>query len=168
MEGRQMSRLMLFAVVLFQGTLVFCQSTAAPSGSPQLSGKASMGQLGEQWAFGLSNGQPGKTTARPALGSFDCHGLNTTPSQAGAPVDFDHFFSGSCADLKTHVEFLARNESSFSRFPLAVQPHLKGQPIPTQWPNAKSEQIPTQWPNLKLQAINGGSPGLVPDRGSAR
>jgi hypothetical protein len=168
MEGRQMSRFMLLAVVLFQGALVFCQSTAAPSGSAQLSGKASVGQWAGQWAFSLSNGQPGETAARPAFGNFDCHGPNTTPSQASAPIDFDHLFSAPCADLKTHVEFLARNESSFSRSPLVVQPHVKGAPIPTQWPNAKLEQIPTQWPNLRLQAIDGGSPDPVGAHGSKK
>jgi hypothetical protein len=159
-----MNRLVLFAVLLFQSTVVFSQSTATPPGSPQTPGKASMGQ----WPFDFSNSHPGHTAARPTFKSFDCQGSNTTQNQASAPIDFDHLFNAPCADLKTHVEFFARNENSFSRSPLVVQPRFKFEPIPTQWPNAKTEQIPTQWPNLKLQPIDGGSPGLVPAHGSAK
>ena len=168
-----MSRLMLLAVVLFQGTLfqgsaVFCQTPATPLGSAQISGKVSMGQLAGQCPFDFSGGLLGQSAAKPSFKSLECNGLNSTANQAGAPIDFDHLFSAPSADLKTHLEFLARNESSFSRSPLVVQPHLKGEPIPTQWPNAKAEQIPTLWPNLKLQPIEGGSSGLVPARSSRK
>jgi hypothetical protein len=164
MEGRVMSRLMLFALVLFQGCVVFCQSTATPPGGPQIPGKVSMGQ----WAFGLSSGQPGKTAARPTFKIFDCNGPNTTQIQVNVPIDFGHLFDVPCTDLKSRDELVARNESSYSWSPLIVGPHLKGEPIPTQWPNAKVEQIPTQWPNLKLQMIDGGTPGLAPAPGSRK
>jgi hypothetical protein len=168
-----MSRLMLFAVVLFQGTLfqgtaVFCQSPATLLGSAQVSGKVSMGQLQGQCPFDFSSGQLGQSAARPSFKSLECNGPNLTLSQAGAPIDFGHLFSARSADLKTHVDFFARNEGSFARSPLDVQPHLKGEPIPTQWPNAKVEQIPTLWPDLKLQPIEGGSQGLIPARSSRK
>jgi hypothetical protein len=168
MEGRQMSRLMLFAVVLFQGTLfkgavVFCQSPLIPLGSPEVSAKVSMGQC----PFDFRSGQLGQTAARPSFKGFECNGPNSTLNQAGAPIDFGQLFSAPSADLKTHEDFFARNEGSFPRSPLVLQPHLKGEPIPTQWPNAKVEQIPTLWPNLKLLPIQDGSPGLV-TAGSSR
>jgi hypothetical protein len=157
----KMSRLVLVAVVLiqgtfFQGTAVFCQSPATPLESPQISGNGSMGQL----PFDFSGGQSGLTAAKPSFKSFRWEGPNSAANQASAPIDFYNLFSAPRADLKTHLEFFARNENSFSRSPLVVQPHLKGEPIPTQWPNAKAEQIPTLWPNLKLQPINSGSLGL--------
>ncbi len=159
-----MNRLMLFAVLLLQGTVVFCQSTATPSGSPFVPGNVSMGQ----WPFDWSKVQSEQTASRPAFKSFDCLGPSTTRNQASAPIDFDHLFSAPCMDLKSHVELFAHNENSLSRSPLVVQPHLKGEPIPTQWPNAKIEKIPTQWPNLKLQPIKGGSAGLVPTHAGAK
>jgi hypothetical protein len=177
-EGRQMSRLMLFTVflfqstliqgTLFQGTLVFGQSPATPLGSAQISGKVSMSQC----PFDFSSGQLGRSAARPSSKSLECNGPNSTLNQAGAPIDFDRLFSRRSANLKTDLEFFARNESSFSSSPLAVQRHLKGEPIPTQWPNAKVEQIPTLWPNLRLQPIEdgteGGSRGLVPAPSSGK
>jgi hypothetical protein len=159
-----MNRLMLFAVLLFQSTVVFCQSSATPPGSPQLRGKESIGQ----WPFDFSNGQLGQTAARPTFKSFGCHGPNTTQDQASAPIDLNHLFNAPCTDLKSQVELFARNENSFSPFPLVVRPHFKSEPIPTQWPNAKFEQIPTQWPNLKLQPIDGRSPSLVPAHSGAK
>jgi len=168
-----MKRLILFAVVLFQGTLfqgtaVFCQSPATPLGSAQISGKVLTGQLSGQCPFDFSGGQLGPTAARPSFKSLECNGPNSTLNQASAPIDFDHLFSARSADLKTQEDFFARNEGSSSRSPLDVQPHLKGEPIPTQWPNAKAEQIPTLWPNLKLQPIKDGSPGLDPARSSRK
>jgi hypothetical protein len=164
MDGALMNRLVLFAVLLFQSSLIFCQSTATPTGSPHVPGKVSMGQ----WPFGFGNGQPGQTAARPVFKSFDRHRPNASQNQANVPMDLDHLFNASCTDLKSHVELFALNENSLSRPPLVVEPHPKGEPIPTQWPNAKIEQIPTQWPNLKLQPIGGESPGLVPVHRSAR
>ena len=163
-EGCLMNRLMLFAVLLFQSTAVFFQSTATPFGSPQVPGKVFILQL----PFDFSNGQPGKTVAKPTFKSFDCPDLNATQNQVSVPIDLDHLFNASCTDLKSHVELFARNESPFSRTPLVLRPHPKGGPIPTQWPNAKIEQIPTQWPNLKLQPIGEESPGSVPAHSSAK
>jgi hypothetical protein len=163
-----MNRLMLLAVLLFESTVVFCQSSATPHGSPQAPGKAAMGQVAGQWPLGFSNCQPGQTAARPWFKSFDCHGSNSTRNQASAPIDLDRLFNANCTDLKSQVELFARNEDSFSRSPLVVRPHAKGEPIPGQWPNAKIEQIPTQWPNLKLQLIDGGSAGLVPAHGGQK
>jgi hypothetical protein len=168
MEGRKMKRLILFAVVLLQGTAVFCQSPVTPLGSAQVSGKVLTGPLSGQSPFDFSGGQLGPTAARPSFKSLECNGPNSTLNQVSAPIDFDHLFSARSADLKTQEDFFARNEASFSRSPLDVQPHLKGEPIPTQWPNAKAEQIPTLWPNLKLQPIKGGSPGLDPTRSSRK
>ena len=159
-----MTRLVLFAVLLSQSSLIFCQSTATPPGSLQGSGKVSMGQ----WPFSFSNGQPGQTAARRTFKSFDCHGPNTTQTQANVPIDFDHLFNAPCTDLKSHVDLFALNENSSSWSPLVVGPHPKGEPIPTQWPNAKIKQIPTQWANLKLQPIDGGFSGLVPTHRSAK
>jgi len=159
-----MNRLILFVVLLFQSTVGLCQSAAIPPGNPQTLGEVSMGR----WPFDFSNGQPGQTAARPAFKSFDCHGTNTTQSQVSVPIDLAQLFNASCTDLKSHVELFSRNENPFSQSSFVVQPHLKSEPIPTQWPNAKLEQIPTQWPNLKLQPIDGGSPGLVSAHGSAK
>ena len=139
-----MNRLVLFAVLLSQSSLIFCQSTATPPGGPQVPGKVSMGQ----WPFSFSNVKPGQTATRPTFRSFDCHDSNITQNQANPPADLDHLFDTSCTDVKSQVEFLARNESSFSRSPLVVGPHPNGEPIPTQLPNAKGERIPTQWPYL--------------------
>jgi hypothetical protein len=177
-----MSRHMLLAVVLFQGTLiqgtlfqgtaVFGQSPATPLGSGQISGKISMGQLTGQCPFDFSGGLLGQSAAKPSFKSFKCNGLNSTANQADAPIDFGSLFSAPSANLKTDLELFARNESSFSRSPLVVQPHPKGEPIPTQWPKAKAEQIPTLWSNLKLQPIEsgseGGSRGLVSARSSRK
>lgn len=168
-----MGRLMLFTAVLFQGTLfqgtaVFGQPPATPLGSAQISGKVSMSQC----PFDFSGGLLGQGAARPSSKTLECNGLNSPLNQAGAPIDFDRLFSRRSANLKTDLEFFARNESSFSSSPLVVQRHLKGEPIPTQWPNAKAERIPTLWPNLKLQPIEGGtesgSRGLVPAPGSGK
>jgi hypothetical protein len=159
-----MNRLMFFAVLLFQSTVVFGQSTATLLGSPQTQGKVST----RQWALDFVNGQPGQTLTGPLFKNFDCKGSSAVQTQASAPVDLDHLVNAPCADLESQVEFLARNESAFSRSPLAVQPHSKFGPIPTQWPNAKTEQIPTQWANLKLQPIDGGSSGLAPAHDSAK
>jgi hypothetical protein len=173
MEGHLMGRLMLFTTLLlqctlFQCTAVFCQSPATPLGSGQTSGKVSLGQLAGQCPFDFSGGLLGQSAARPSSKSLECNGLNSTLNQAGAPIDFDRLFSRRSANLKTDLEFFARNESSFSSSPLAVQRQFKGEPIPTQWPTAKVEQIPTLWPNLKLQPIEGGSRGLVPARNSRK
>ena len=165
-----MRRVVLFALLLFLGTAVFCQSMATPPGKSQAPRRPSA----VQWPLDFGNVQPGQTTARPAFKSFNCHGLNTAPHQATAPIDLDHLFSASCTDLQSHtepfahVELFALNENSYSRSPLVVRPHPKGEPIPKQWPDLKFEQIPTQWPNLKLQLIDGGSPGLVPPHGSTK
>jgi hypothetical protein len=169
-----MNRLMFFAVLLFQSTVVFGQSTAALLGSPQTQGKVSMGQspLGQaplgQSPFDFGIGQPGQTLTGPLFKSFDCQGSNTAQNQANARVDFNHIFNAPCAETKTDIDFLARNENAFAWSPLVVQPHFKSEPIPTQWPNAKTEQIPTQWQNLKLQPIGGRSSGLVPAHDSAK
>ncbi len=162
--GALMNRLVLFAVLLSQSSLIFCQSTATPPGGPQVPGKVSMGQ----WPFSFSNVKPGQTATRPTFRSFDCHDSNITQNQANPPADLDHLFDTSCTDVKSQVEFLARNESSFSRSPLVVGPHPNGEPIPTQWPNAKGERIPTQWPYLKLLPIDGISPDVVPVHRRAR
>ena len=164
-----MNRLMFFAVLLLQSTVVFGQSTAALLGSPQTQGKVSKGQwpLG-QWPSDFGNGLPGQTLTGPLFKRFDCQGSNTAQNQANAPVDFDQLFNAPCKDSKTQIEFLARNESAFSQSPLVVQPHSKFGPIPTQWPKAKAENIPTRWPNLKMQPIDGGASGLVPAHGSAK
>lgn len=159
-----MNRPMLFAVLLFQSTIVFCQSTATPPGSPQTAGKGSM----EQLPFDFNDSRPGQNAARPTFKSLDCQESSTTQNQANAPIDFEHLFSAPCADLSTHAEFLARNENSFSRSPLVVQPRSDFVPIPTQWPKARSEQIPTQWPKLKLQPIDRGSPDLIPAHSSRK
>jgi hypothetical protein len=165
-----MHRFVLFALLLFPSTVVLCQSMATPPGNSQAPGKPSAAQ----WPLHFGSSQPGQTAARSAFKNFDCHGPNTTPNQASAPIDLDHLFNATCTDLKSQVEPLARvelfarNENSFSRSPFVVRPHLKGEPIPTQWPSVKIEQIPTEWPNLKLQPIDGGFPGLVPAHGSAK
>jgi hypothetical protein len=159
-----MCRFALYAVLLFQSTVAVCQFTATQPGSSQVPGKGST----VQWPFDFSKSQSGQTAAKPSFKSLDCPGSKTAQNQATAPIDFDHLFNTSCTDLKSHVEFFARNENPLSRSPLVVQPHSKGEPIPTQWPNAKFEQIPTQWPNLKRQPIDGGSSGLVPAHGSAK
>jgi hypothetical protein len=155
-----MHRFVLFALLLLSSTAVLCQSTATVPGNPQTPGKPSVAQ----WPLDFSTGQPGQTAAKPAFKTFNCHGPNTTANQAGAPIDLDHVFDAPCAHVEpfTHVELFARNENSISRSPFAVQPHPKGEPIPTQWPKVKVEQIPTEWPKLKLQPTNGGSDGLVP------
>ena len=165
-----MRRFVLFVLLVCPSTTVFCQSMATPPGNSQAHGK----QSAAQWPLNFSNGQPEQTAARPAFKNFDCHGLNTASHQASAPIDLDHLFSASCADLQSHGEPFARaelfalNENSYSRSPLVVRPHPKGEPIPKQWPNLKFEQIPTEWPNLKLQPIDGGSSSLVPAHGSAK
>jgi len=165
-----MNRIVFLALLLFPGTVVLCQSTATAPGNSQAPGKLSA----VQWPLDFSNGQPGQTALRPAFNNFNCQGSNTSPNQASAPIDFNHLFSSTCMDLKshveplTHVELFARNEDSSVRSPLVVRPHPKGEPIPTQWPNSRVEQIPTQWPNLKLQRIDGGTPGLAPTQGSAK
>lgn len=165
-----MHRFVLFALLLVPSTAVLAQSMATPPGNSPAPAKLSA----SQWPLDFSNSQPGQTAARPAVKSFDCHGPSPTPTRASAPLDVDHLFNATCADLKSQVEPLARvelfarNESSFSRSPFVVRPHLKGEPIPKQWPNLKVEQIPTEWPNLKLLPIDGGTPGLVPAHGSAK
>jgi hypothetical protein len=166
MKGLSMHRLVLFALLLFPSTAVLCQSTATSPGNSRAPGKPSA----VQWPFDFGSSQPAQTAAKPAFKSFDCHGPKTTPNQASTPIDLDHLFNTPCAHVEplAHVELFARDENSISRSPLGVWPHLKGEPIPTQWPNAKVERIPTEWPNLKLQPIDGGSPGLVPARGSAK
>src|SRR5580704_10974235 len=117
-----MSRLMLLTVVLFQGTMtqgtaVFGQSPATPLGSAEISGKVSMSQC----PFDFSGGLLGQSAARPSSKSLECNGLNSTLNQAEAPIDFDRLFSRRSANLKTDLEFFARNESSFSSSPLVVQ-----------------------------------------------
>jgi hypothetical protein len=159
-----MNRLVLFAVLLFQSSLIFCQSTAIPARSAQVPGKVSMGQ----GPFRFSNGQPGQNTARRTFKSFDCHSPNATQNQANVPIDFDHLFNAPYMDLKSRVDLFALNENSSSWSPLVIGPHPRGEPIPTQWPHAKIERIPTQWPNLKLQPVDGISPGVVPVQGSAK
>ncbi len=159
-----MNRLMLFAVLLLETAVVFCQAPATPPGSSQVPGKASIGE----WPFNFNIGQPGQTALKPKFKSLDCNGLSAIRTQASGSIDFDHLFGTPCAGSQSHVVFLARNENSFSLAPLVVQPHPKGEPIPTQWPNAKIERIPTQWPSLKLQPINGGSPDLVPAQASTK
>lgn len=154
-----MQRFVLFALLLFSSTAVLCQSAATAPGNSQAPGKPSVAQ----WPLDFSDGQPAQTAAKPAFKSFACHGPNTAPNQAGAPIDLDHIFDTLCANLKSqsepfqHVELFARNENSFSRTPFIVGPHAKGVPIPTQFPNGKVEQIPTVWPNLKLQLVDGAS-----------
>jgi hypothetical protein len=163
MDGALMNRLVLFTFLLFQSSLIFCQSTATSPASPQVPSKVSMGE----WPFGFSNSPLEQGVARPTFKSFDCHGTNAK-NQASVPIDLDHLFNVACPVLKTDVETLALNERYFSRSPLVVGPRSKGEPIPTQWPNAKIEQIPTQWPNLKLQPIDGGSSSLIPAYGSQK
>jgi hypothetical protein len=159
-----MNRLVFFAVLLFQGTFVLCQTMATPPESSEASGKLST----TQGSFDLSNGQPWQTAARPAFKSFDCHGSNASQNRAGTPTDLDHLFNASCTDMESHPALFALNENSFSPSLLVVRPHPKGEPIPKQWPNLKFQQIPTQWPNLKLEPIEGGFSGLVPAHGSAK
>jgi hypothetical protein len=158
-----MYRLALFTFLLFQSSLIFCQSTATSPASPNVPDKAAMGQ----WPFGFSNSPLEQSVARPAFKSFDCNGPNAK-NQASVPIDLDHLFNVSCPVLKTDVETFALNERYFSRPPLIVGPHLKGQPIPTQWPNAKIERIPTRWPNLKLQPIDAGTSSSSPAQGSQK
>jgi hypothetical protein len=166
-----MRRFVLFVLLLFPVTAVFCQSMTTPPGNSQAPGKPSAAQ----WPLDFSNSHPGQTAARLSFKSFDCRGPNTNPNQANTPIDLDHLFLfTTCADLQSHGEPFARaelfalNENSYSRSPLVVRPHPKGEPIPKQWPNLKFEQIPTEWPNLKLQPIDGGSSSLVPAHGSAK
>jgi len=160
-----MKRLVLFAALLSQSSLIFCQSTSAPQGVPQVPGNVSMGP----WPFSFNVGRPGQTAIdRPAFKSFHCASQNTIQNQASAPIDLDHLFIAPCADVKSHVELFAFNTNSFSSTPLVVGPHAKGEPIPTQWPKAKIERIPTQWPNLKLQPIDKGAAGLVPASGRTK
>jgi len=165
-----MHRFVLFALLLCPGTAVLCQSTATAPGNSQAEGEPSTAQ----WPLDFSNSKPGQNAARFAFKNFDCHGPNSTPNQATAPIDLDHLFDSACTGLKshaeplTHVELFARNENSLARSPFVVSPRLKGEPIPTQWPNVKVEQIPTEWPNLKLQPINGVSPASVPAHSSAK
>jgi hypothetical protein len=164
-----MNRLMFLAVILFQSTVVFGQSTATLLGSPQTPGDVST----EQWQLGqapfdFGTGRPGQTLTGPLVKSFDCQGSNAAQNQANAAVDFDHLWNAPCKDSKANIEFFARNESSFLQSPLVVQPRFKSEPIPTQWPKAKSEEIPTQWTNLRLQPIDGRSSGLVPAHDSAK
>jgi hypothetical protein len=164
MDGALMNRLELFSVLLFQSSLVFCQSTATSSASPQVPGKVSMGQ----WLFGFRNNPLEQSVAKPTFKSFNCASPSTNRNHATAPVDLDHLFNVACPVLKTDVETLALNERYFSRSPLVVGLHPKGEPIPTQWPNAKIVRIPTHWPNLKLQAIDGGSSDSDPARGGVK
>jgi hypothetical protein len=166
MEGSLMNRLMLFAVLLLPSTVVFGQSTAALPGSQPVTGKVSTGQ----WPFDFSDGQTRQAAAGPLFkGSFsqgfDFRDPNATQS---APADLDHLFSAPSADLKSHVELFAHNETPFSRIPLVAVQHFGFEPIPTQWPNAKFEPIPTEWPNVKMLPIDLGSRGLVPARGGPR
>jgi hypothetical protein len=166
MEGALfMHRFALFSLLLFSSTAVLCQSMATPPDNSRVPQKPSAAQ----WPLDFSSGQPVQPAVKPVLRSFDCNGPNTTPNQAGKPIDLDHLFDATCTDLKSQVETLkrgvelfARNENSFSRSPLVVRPHPKGEPIPTQFPNAKVERIPTEWPNLKLQLVDGDSPPPVP------
>ncbi len=159
-----MNRLVLFAVLLSQSSLIFCQLTTTPPESPQVPGKVSMGQ----WPFSLSNGQPRQTAERPSFKGFDCRGPNTAQNQAGVPADLDRLFNAPCTELKSHADLFALNSDHFSQSPLFVEPPPKGEPIPTQWPNAKIERIPTRWPNLKLQPIGGVSAGLTPANPGAK
>lgn len=152
-----MNRFMFYATLLLQSTVVLCQSMATPPGSSLDPGKLST----PQWPLAFSNGQTGQTAARPAFKSFDCHGQDTAQNQASATIDLDPLFNAPCTDLKSHVLLFARNENSLSQFSLSVAPHLKAEPIPTQWPNAKLKQIPTRWPNLALLPIDAGSPSSV-------
>ncbi|MFZ0304643.1 MAG: hypothetical protein WAL75_18270 [Terracidiphilus sp.] len=159
-----MYRFVLLAIVLFESSAVFCQSTASPPVSTQVPGKAIVGQ----WPFDFGKAQPGQIAAKPTFKSFDCDGLNSARNQASAPIDLDHLFDVPCVDKKPRVELFAHNDNLFSQSPLVVRPHPKGEPIPTQWPNAKVENIPTEWPGLKLQPIEGGSQGLAPIHRSAK
>jgi hypothetical protein len=159
-----MNRFVFFAVLLFQGTFVFCQTMVTPPESSKAPGKLSTTQS----PFDLSNGQPWQTAAGPAFKSFDCYGSNATQNRAGAPIDLDHLFNATCTDMKSHPALFALNENSFSPPLSVVRPHPKGELIPKQWPNLKFQQIPTQWPNLKLEPIDGGTPGLVPAHGNAK
>ncbi len=159
-----MNRLMLFAVLLFQSTVVFSQSSVTLPGSPQAPGKAST----SQWPFDFNNRQPAQTATSPTFKSFDCQVQNAARNQASAPICFDHLFSAPSTDSKSHAEFFAHNEIFSSQSPSLVPPQLKGEPIPTEWPNAKLEKIPTRWPNLKLEPIDEGSPGLVPPHGRTK
>ncbi len=161
-----MHRFVLFALLLCPCAMVLAQSIGTVPGNSQAPGKPSA----VQWPLDLSNGQPGQTAAKPAFKNFNCHGPNATTNQEHAPIDLDHLFDATCTGLKSqaeplaHVELFARNENSFPRSPLVVWPKLKGEPIPTQFPNAKVEKIPTEWPNLKMQPIDGGSASVVPKR----
>jgi len=150
-----MNRLTLFLVLLFQSTVVFCQSVASLPGSPQVPGNASFGQ----GPINFSGGQFGQTFSSAKSGNTDFRdGLCQNRNQTSAHVDVKQRFHVS-VNPDSILLMLAQNNSLPSSF-------LNGrnfgyEPIPTQWPNAKIEQIPTQWPNLKLQPIDGGSPGLV-------
>jgi hypothetical protein len=159
-----MNRLVLLTVLLFQSSLVFCQSTATAPASTQVPGKVSMGQ----WPSGFSNSPLEQGMAKPTFKTFDCAGPSSNQNHATASVDLDHLFNVACPVLKTDAETLALNERFFSQSPLVVGPHPRGEPIPTQWPNAKTERIPTQWPNLKLKPIDAGPAGLAPAHGSEK
>jgi hypothetical protein len=159
-----MIRFALLSVLLFQGAVVFCQSTATPTASPQVPGKRS--EVNRPFDFG--NSRSGPTVARPPFKAFNCQDPKDTRNKASTPIDFDHLFDAPCTDLKSHVELFARNENLLSPSPLVVRPPLKREPIPTQWPNAKVERIPTHWPNLKLRPVDGGSFGAVPAAGGAK
>jgi len=171
-----MHRSVLFALLLLPGAGVFGQSTA--TGNLPAARIPSTDVSGPVWSIDVVNGQtgsqPGKTAAKPALRNFNCRGAKTTVKPAGGSADLDRLFDSSCADLArptpplTHFELFARNEDSGVRFPLMVQPHAKGEPIPTQFPSAKVEQIPTQWPNLKMQLVEGGSARPAPAHGSGK
>jgi hypothetical protein len=159
-----MNRFVLIALLLFQSTVLLCQSQAAPPDSSQAPGKRPT----VQWPFDFGVGQPAQAAPKLTFKNFDCHGLSTAQNQASPPIDLDHLFNATCADSNSHAVLFAFNEKSVSRSPFVVPPHPNIEPIPTQWPNAKCKQIPTQWPNLKLQPIDGISPGLVPAHGSAK
>lgn len=169
-----MNRLIFVAILLLQSAAVLGQSSTNLLGSPQPPGKVSTGQSPfGQWQpgqpqFDFGSGHPGQTLTGPISKDFDCQGSSTARNRPNAPVDFGHLSNAPCAELKTQIEYLARNESAFSWSPLVAEPHFKSEPIPTQWPNAKTEQIPTRWPNLKLQPIDGRSAGLVSAHDSAK
>ena len=163
-----MRRSVVFALLLLPAAGVFGQSTAI--GSMQAPRNPST----PEWTLDVVNGQAGKTAAKPAPRNFMCSGAKTAANQTGTSADLDPLFDSPCANPAwqtpppTHFEFFARNEDFSVRSPLMVQPHAKGEPIPTQFPNAKVKQIPTDWPNLKMQLVDGASAGPVPAHGSRK
>jgi len=151
-------RLAIFALLLFSGTVAFCQSAVPAPVNP-----------GQHWLTPPGTAQPGRDFTTPPP---DWHFYGVVPPRtlilpnAGplrprgdARIDPKMIVHPPPSSLGEQPPGTMVAQNLYPGLQLLPIEGAKARAIPTIWPNLKVQQIPTAWPKCAIKPVEIGAAG---------